>query len=108
MARITVADISDLNATYSTNPGSTTGVGQLVFAMRQGCGCHGGCYTLMGECASGCLLIPGGVSCYTGGGHSWGACCSACTTCAFTFGTGTYLALGSVMCQGATIWRRIS
>ena len=105
--RITLNDITDLNASYSANPGGAV-LGQLVFASRQGCGPHGSCVTYMGECASGTSLIPWGVSCYIASGHASGVCCCNCVYCGFGFGTGTYVALGSVMCCGGTFWRRIA
>ena len=109
--RYKISDIIGFTDLYSANPGGTAGVGQLVFAFRQGCGCHGGYYTLMGECAAGCTLMPYGVACYywyCTNPNPAGVCCANCTTCGFNFGTGTYVALGSVMCGGGTLWRRIS
>jgi len=105
--RYTISEIIGFVDTYSANPGGSI-LGQVVYASRQGCGPHGSSVTYMGECANGTSLIPWGTSCYFYNTHSSGVCCCNCVYCGFGFGTGTYVALGSVMCCGGTFWRRIA
>jgi len=101
--RYTINDISGVRESYRANPSTTAGVGQVVFALYTA-----GTQTLMGQCTSGSNLIPWGIRCSFVCGQQSACSTSACTTNSFSFGQGTYVALGSVGDCGATLWRRIS
>ena len=101
--RYTINDISGVKDSYRANPSTSQGVGQVVFALYTA-----GTSITMGQCTSGTNLIPWGVRCSMDCGQS-SACSTALSyTNSFTFGQGTYVALGSVGLCGATLWRRIS
>jgi hypothetical protein len=104
--RYTLDQIIGVKDSYSANPGSSSGVGQFVFAMH--CCCPSG--TLMGQCAPGSALIPWGVCCYMYCNVNSACSQQCCVACTFSLG-GTdsiYVALGSIGGCGAVVWRRIS
>ena len=107
--RYTINDISGVRESYAGNPGGVefTSLGQVVFALNS-MACGGTC---LGQCTCGAALVPWGLCCSMPGGNNSSACsCQGSVACGFSLGgaTSTYVALGSVLQCGATLWRRIS
>jgi hypothetical protein len=104
MARYSLSDISGVKESYAVSPSADNGVGQVVFALNS---CSGTTY--MGCCAYGCNLVPWGICCYFNPNVNSACSAQSCTTCGFCLcGSGLFVALGSMMGCGATLWRRIA
>jgi hypothetical protein len=97
--RLNLIDIMGWNNLYKTSPSSA--VGQFVFA------CYPSAIT-MGMCTTGSQLVPWGVRGCMTPNQSSGCATSSCFVNGYSFGTGTYVALGATGDCGATLWRRIA
>jgi len=101
--RLSISGVLGWNNQYTATPQGDQ-LGQMVFALDM---CAG--LTYMGTCVSGSRLVPWGVCCLMYCNVNSACSAQSCTTCGFCLcGTGTFVALGSMMGCGATLWRRIA
>ena len=102
--RYSLSEISGVQASYEANPGGSTGVGQVAFALSAAGG-----QILLGCCYQGNCLIPWGICCTFAPNQSSACTNQNCVKPGFSLGasSSTYLALGSVNGCGATVFRRI-